>query len=205
MSPSRGAPLEAPAPAPPSSSANTSTTTPPHQAAHAISNNHNSSRSSNHDDAAVTQQSNSALKNAKRNFAYFIHPSSQNNARPARLRTRALLRTLRYVTQFILWRLVRWAKYVAVGTLVAAIGATAFGSVVSGVAWIAAPPTIGASVLAAGVWGTGKFAARRLHARWKTTGGDEGQALRDGVDDAQSGVRVDGGYGLDLGPRAVPW
>ncbi|KIV90141.1 hypothetical protein PV10_07481 [Exophiala mesophila] len=198
MSPSRGAPSEAPAlTTPPSSSATTSTTTTTHTK-------HNHPNISN-DDAAVTQQSNSALKNAKRNFSYFMHPSSPNGPRPARLRTRALLRTLRYVTQFIFWRIVRWAKYVAVGTLVAAIGATAFGSVVSGVAWIAAPPTIGASVLAAGVWGTGKFAARRLHARWKSTGGDEGQALRDSIDDGQSGVRVDGAYGLDLGPRAVPW
>ena len=73
----------------------------------------------------------------------------------------------------------------------------------SGIGWIAAPPTIGASVLMYGVWGVGKFAARRLHMKWKKTGGDVGQEQRERHED--SGVKVDGRFGTEMGPAAVPW
>lgn len=155
------------------------------------------------DDVALTQQSNSALVAARRNFNYLLRPTTTTD-RPGRLRTRALLRTVRYIGQFIIWRLVRWAKYAAVGALVAAVSATAFGSVLSGAAWIAAPPTVGASIIAATIWGVGKFAARRLHRRWQTTGGDEGEALRERAEDqpvAVSGADMGQGAGL----RAMPW
>lgn len=153
------------------------------------------------DEAAIQQQGNSALVNARRNFNYLINPGSPE--RPARLRTRAFLRTFRYISQFIIWRLVRWAKYAAVGALVAAVGATAFGSVVSGVAWIAAPPTIGASVIMAAVWGVGKFAARRLHKRWERSGEDAGEAAREYKDDHP--LKREGTLGQETGPQAVPW
>ncbi len=156
------------------------------------------------DDVAVQQQSKSALVNARRNLNYLISPAASDAAKPPRLRTRALLRTVRYIGQFIIWRLVRWAKYVAVGGLVAAIGATAFGGAITGVAWLAAPPTIGASIVAASVWGVGKFVARRLHHRWQKEGGDRGAELRERVED-QGSVRSEGSYGMDMGPRAVPW
>ncbi|EXJ93898.1 hypothetical protein A1O1_02291 [Capronia coronata CBS 617.96] len=155
-------------------------------------------------DVAVQQQSNSALANARRNLNYLISPTSSNAQRPTRLRTRAFLRTFRYIGQFILWRLVRWAKYVAVGSLVAAIGATAIGGAISGVAWLAAPPTFGASIIAASVWGVGKFAARRLHKKWEKEGGTVGEAMRERIEDGRD-VRGDGSYGTDLGPRATPW
>lgn len=156
------------------------------------------------DEAAVQQQSASALVSARRNLNFLISPTSPNTDKPARFRTRALLRTVRYIGQFIIWRLVRWAKYVAVGALVAAIGATAFGGAISGVAWLAAPPTLGASILAASVWGVGRFAARRLHARWKKDGGDVGEEMRERIAD-QGGVRKEGSYGVEMGPSAVPW
>ena len=157
-------------------------------------------------DSAINQQSSSALVSARRNLNYLVSPNNASTAdRPARLRTRALLRSVRYITQFIFWRLVRWAKYVAVGGLVAAIGATAIGSAVSGVAWVVAPTSIGASVFAAGVWGVGRFAARRLHARWKKYGGDVGVEVMERVEDQSGDVRREGSYGLDVGPRVVPW
>ncbi|OCT50848.1 hypothetical protein CLCR_09198 [Cladophialophora carrionii] len=156
-----------------------------------------------HENAALDQQSNSALVSARRNFNYLISPT--NAERPSRLRTRALLRTVRYVGQFILWRLVRWAKYIAVGSIVAAIGATAIGGAISGVAWVVAPPSIGAGIVAAGIWGVGRFAARRLHAKWKKGGGDMGAEVRERVEDRGSDIRREGSYGMDLGPRAVPW
>ena len=157
----------------------------------------------NEGDTAIQQQSSSALVSAKRNLNYLFSPNSAE--RPGRFRTRALLRSVRYISQFIFWRLVRWAKYVAVGGLVAAIGATAIGGAVSGVAWIAAPTSIGASIFAAGVWGVGRFAARRLHARWTKHGGDVGAEVRERAEDQGSPVRSEGSYGLDVGPRAVPW
>jgi hypothetical protein len=153
------------------------------------------------DDVAIKQQGNTALVNARRNFKYLINPQSSD--RPGRLRTRALLRTFRYIGQFVIWRLVRWAKYAAVGALVAAISATAFGSVITGAAWLAAPPTVGASIIAASVWAVGKFAARRLHKRWERTGGDEGEARREVEED--SPVRREGTIGQEIGPQAVPW
>jgi len=157
-----------------------------------------------HDEIAVQQQSNSALISAKRNLSYLVSPTSPAAEKPVRLRTRALLRTFRYVGQFVIWRLVRWAKYIAVGGLVAAIGATAFGGAISGVAWLAAPPTLGASIVAATVWGIGRFAARRLHKRWKKEGGDAGAAIRERVED-EGPVRSEGSYGTEMGPRAMPW
>ncbi|KIX93532.1 uncharacterized protein Z520_10710 [Fonsecaea multimorphosa CBS 102226] len=154
-------------------------------------------------DTAVQQQSDSALISAKRNLNYLFSPTAAE--KPARFRTRALLRTVRYVGQFIIWRLVRWAKYAAVGALVAAVGATAFGGMISGVAWLAAPPTIGASIIAASIWGVGRFAARRLHKRWKNSGGDVAEEVRERAGDQAGEIRREGSYGLDVGPRAVPW
>lgn len=160
-------------------------------------------RAESHDDRAVSQQSKSALVHARRNFRYLTDPSGTAGDRPARLRTRALLRTLRYLGQFVFWRLVRWAKYAAVGALVAAISATAVGGFLSGAAWIIAPPSIGASIIAASIWGTGKFAARRLHRRWRDTGMDDGEVQRER--DSDSPIKRDGQLGNELGPQATPW
>jgi hypothetical protein len=143
------------------------------------------------------------LINARRNFSYLINPSSPSQ--PARLRTRAFLRTFRYISQFIIWRLVRWAKYAAVGALVAAVGATAFGTAVSGVAWIAAPPTVGASILAATIWGTGRFVARRLHKRWKKSGEDAGEVAREELEDRPVRREETMATGQGAGLNAMPW
>ncbi|KAK5078286.1 hypothetical protein LTR64_003305 [Lithohypha guttulata] len=168
------------------------------------------SHHSTSDDIAVHQQSNSALINARRNFNYLVNPTtSPTTDRPTRLRTRALLRTLRYLTQFIFWRIIRYAKYAAYGAIAAAVSATAIGTFVSGVGWVLAPPSFGASIIAMSVWGTGKFVARRLHRRWQTTGKDAGEERRERVADLsgeEEVVRQAGrGLGSDTGPEAVPW
>jgi hypothetical protein len=152
-----------------------------------------SSSSNASDEFAVDQQSQSALIAAKRNFQYLINPKTQA-AHPSGLRTRALLRTVRYITTFILWRLVRYAKFIAVGAAVAAVGATAFGSVITGVAWIAAPTSIAAAIASATVWSVGKWAARRLHRRWEKTGKDQGVRQREERETTP-----------DLALGAVPW
>jgi len=153
------------------------------------------------DDTAVVQQGNSALTALKRNFKYLVAPSSVSATQQPRLRT------LRYLTQFIFWRAVRWAKNAAVGALVAGISATAIGSVVTGAAWVVAPPTIGGGIVASVVWGVGKFLAGRVHRRWERRGGDEGveRREREEMEMLDSPVRREGSYGVDVGPRAVPW
>ena len=162
-------------------------------------------RSSNSasDDAAVVEQGDTALVSAKRNFSYLINPSIETN-HPSRFRTRALLRSFHYIGKFIFWRLVRYAKYIAVGSLIAAIGATAFGGAITGVAWLAAPPTFGASIIAATVWWTGKWGARRLQRRWgnSTASGEVGD---DRTENVASPVRRDGTWRESTGPEAVPW
>lgn len=163
---------------------------------------------SSSDEVAVHQQSDSALVNARRNFKYLINPTTPAGDRPARLRTRALLRSLRYITQFIFWRLVRWAKYAAVGAVAAAVGATAFGAFASGIGWVLAPPSIGASIVAMGIWKGGSFAAQRLHRRWRETGKDAGQEQRERQEDMSDehvSTRAGRGLGPERGPQAVPW
>lgn len=177
-------------------------TTPATPSSHSVA---SSSHDTNHDHKAINQQSSTALASARRNLSYLINPSAAGTTAPTRLRTRALLRTLRYFTQFIFWRVVRYAKYAAVAAIAAAIGATAFGSVVTGVAWIAAPPTIATSVFASVIWGVGKMLAKRAHKRWEKTGGDAGVVVREEVEDGRGTVRSEGSYGLDVGPGVVPW
>ena len=138
--------------------------------------NNSGTASSNSDDLAVVRQGDSTLALAKRNFSYLMNPTKTAD-HPERLRARALLRTLNYVGRYIFWRIVRYAKYVAIGSLVAAVGATAFGSVISGVAWIVGPTSFGAGIVAAIVWYFGKWGAHRLQRKWgksRTKQGDDG-------------------------------
>ncbi|KAF2084770.1 hypothetical protein K490DRAFT_9815, partial [Saccharata proteae CBS 121410] len=92
----------------------------------------------------------------KSNLSYLINPSSAENA-PTRFRTRAVLRSLRYISIFIFWRVIRYAKYALVGSLTAAIAGTAIGSVASGAAFVIAPPGILAGAGVGLLWGVGKF------------------------------------------------
>jgi hypothetical protein len=167
--------------------------------------NNSGTTSLNSDDLAVVRQGDSALASAKRNFSYLINPTRTAD-HPERLRTRALLRTLNYVGRFIFWRIVRYAKYVAIGSLVAAVGATAFGSVISGVAWIAAPTSFGAGIIAAIVWYFGKWGAHRVQREWgrsRTKQDDEG--IEENLEVMDSPVRRGGTWQQQTGPRVVPW
>jgi hypothetical protein len=98
---------------------------------------------------------------------------------------------------------VRYAKYVTIGSLVTAVGATAFGSVISGVA---APTSFGVSIIAAIVWYFGKWGAHRLQREWgksRTRQGDEG--IKDNPELMDSSVRRDGTWRQQMGPGVVPW
>lgn len=145
-------------------------------------------------------RSSSALQSAKRNLHYLLAPNSPNAPHPAHLRTRALLRSLRFIGIFIFWRIVRYAKYALVGSLVAAIGASAFGGVVSGAAFVLAPPTIASSVGIGMIWMLGKWGFRKMGIAEKVAGNAEGR-----VRSEADGVRADGRLGDVQGPGAVPW
>lgn len=119
----------------------------------------------------VDATSSSALTSAKRNFRFLINPSTSPSG-PLRFRTRALLRTLHYLGVFIFWRVVRYAKYAAMGAAVAALSATAVGSVFSGAAFIAAPPTMVASVGLGLLWTVGQWGFKKAAKRTKKGGKD---------------------------------
>jgi hypothetical protein len=151
-------------------------------------------------DAKANIRSSSALTSAKRNLHYLFAPNNPTTPHPAHLRTRALLRSLRFIGIFVFWRIVRYAKYALVGSIVAAIGASAFGGVVSGAAFVLAPPTLAGSLGIGLIWAVGKWGFRKMRV---------GERL--GVDaqlegkKAREGVRADGQWRDVQGPRAVPW
>ncbi|KAF2819428.1 hypothetical protein CC86DRAFT_413125 [Ophiobolus disseminans] len=149
------------------------------------------------DDTAIDTHSRTALATTKRNIRYLYDPSSAPNAIQSR-RTRTLLRIVRSSLIFVFWRLVRYAKYVAIGSLVATIGAGAVGTVVSGAGFVLAPTGIMGTVLAGSVWGVGRFIVRRVGRRWEHGKGyGEEEEERDGrIGMVDREVR---------GPDAMPW
>lgn len=144
-------------------------------------------------DTKANIKSSSALRSAKQNFQFLFSPDSPTSPRPARLRTRALLRSLRYIGIFIFWRVVRYAKYAVVGSVVAAVGAS---SVFSGAAFVLAPPTILTSLGLGMVWAVGKWGFKKMHV------GEMGVAE---VKESHQTVKKDGQWRDVQGPRATPW
>jgi hypothetical protein len=154
-------------------------------------------RMPSHEEAAIDAHSRSALSNAKHNLRYLYNPQSVTDA-PTRRRTRAVLRLLRSSIIFVFWRLVRYAKYVAIGSLVATIGAGALGTFASGAGFVLAPTGIAGTIMAGSVWGLGKFAVRRIHKRWEK-GHGYGE-MEESIDERRGAVRR-----METGPEAVPW
>lgn len=140
--------------------------------------------------------SSSSLEAAKRNAQFLWDPKS-NNA-PTRRRTRALLRTLRYVGKFIFWRLVRYAKYAAVGAIAAAVAGTTIGSVASGAAFVLAPTGIVGGAGVGLLWGLGKFGWRTLARKVRSGEAHHADARADekAEDDKSETIRP---------PRIDPW
>ncbi|PQE05658.1 hypothetical protein CJF30_00007819 [Rutstroemia sp. NJR-2017a BBW] len=144
-------------------------------------------------------RSSHALTSLKQNINYLIAPSSPNAPRPARLRTRALLRSLHYISVFVFWRVIRYAKYAAVGSIVAALSATTIGSFATGIGWVVAPTGILGCVGMGLMWWVGKWAFRRTRVGRRL---EEG-LVRRGVEG--EGVRGTGEWRDVTGPKAVPW
>jgi len=91
---------------------------------------------------------------------------------------------------------VRYAKYALVGSIVAAVGASAFGGAVSGAAFLLAPPTLATSVGIGLIWAVGKWGFRKMRV---------GEMAAVEVKDSQARVKEDGQWRDVQGPRAVPW
>ncbi|PBP26615.1 hypothetical protein BUE80_DR002432 [Diplocarpon rosae] len=159
-----------------------------------------SSTSQSSTEACASIRSSSALHSAKQSLHFLVAPDSPTSPRPARLRTRALLRSLRFIGVFIFWRVVRYAKYALVGSIVAAVGATAFGGAISGVGFLLAPPTILGSLGIGTAWAVGKWGFRKMGVGEKVV---EGAAREGNV--SRERLKVDGQWRDVQGPRATPW
>lgn len=151
-------------------------------------------------DTKANIRSSSALHDAKRSLHYLFAPDSPNATRPAHLRTRALLRSLRYIGIFVFWRIVRYAKYALVGSVVAALGASAFGGVLSGAAFVLAPPTLLTSIGIGTIWAMGKWGFRKMKVKDRV-----GIAAVEEVKGSKKATNVDGSWRDVQGPRATPW
>ncbi|KAJ4390077.1 hypothetical protein N0V93_007550 [Gnomoniopsis smithogilvyi] len=145
-------------------------------------------------------RSSSALHDAKRSLHYLFAPDSPNAPRPAHLRTRALLKSLRYIGIFVFWRIVRYAKYALVGSVVAAVGASAFGGVLSGAAFVFAPPTLLTSIGIGTIWAMGKWGFRKMKVKDRV-----GVMAVEEVEGSKKATQVDGTWRNVQGPRATPW
>ncbi|KAI5369985.1 hypothetical protein Slin15195_G008630 [Septoria linicola] len=124
---------------------------------------HASSSSSSSSSSPPANRQHDRLSAAKANIKFLVDPKT--GPQPQQLRTRAFLRSVRYLTIFLFWRLVRYAKYAAVGALTAAVASTAIGSVVSGAAFVVAPTGLLGGATVGIVWAVAKFGWRRVHAK----------------------------------------
>ncbi|TKA83638.1 hypothetical protein B0A55_00470 [Friedmanniomyces simplex] len=147
------------------------------------------------------QRETTSLAKAKNAIQYMVDPKS--GAQPTRLRTRAFLRSVRYILIFAFWRLVRYAKYAAVGAAVAAISGTAIGSIFSGAAFLIAPTGILGGAGVGVLWAIGKFGWRRATARVRRGGHEHAEHV-----DPRQDEKADA-EGLKheeiRAPRADPW
>jgi hypothetical protein len=133
---------------------------------------------SHNENAAIDAHSRSALATTKRNLRYLYDPKTAPTSVSSR-RTRAALRVLRSSIIFLFWRLVRYAKYVAIGSLIATIGAGAFGTVISGAGFVLAPTGIMGTIMAGSVWGVGRMVLRRVKRRFGEHG-EHGEEVEEG-------------------------
>lgn len=84
--------------------------------------------------------------------------------------------------------------------MVAAIGASAFGGVISGAAFVLAPPTLMTSVGIGLIWAMGKWGFKKMHIGEKV-----GISAEAEIKESHEGVKTDGQWRDVQGPRAVPW
>ncbi|KAI9637659.1 uncharacterized protein MKK02DRAFT_43586 [Dioszegia hungarica] len=119
--------------------------------------------------------SSSTLQKAKVNLSYLALGSAASVA-PSSLATRSFLTTTRYVLRYAIRRLIRYAKYAAVGAVAALIGGSVLGTLGSGVAFFAAPGLLGGMGIGV-LTAVGKFGWRH-RGNWFRGGYFEGMRQR---------------------------
>ncbi|KAJ8068950.1 hypothetical protein OCU04_002631 [Sclerotinia nivalis] len=153
-------------------------------------------------------RSSSALTSLTQNIQYLISPGSPTSPKPVRFRTRALLRALHSITAFIFWRVIRYAKYAVVGSIVAALSATTIGSFATGIGWVVAPTGIVGVLGMSSLWWVGKwgFSKTQMGKRWERKVEEEADRLeREDREVRKEQVKTDGQWRDVTGPKAVPW
>jgi hypothetical protein len=124
----------------------------------------------------------------RQNLSYLVAPSSTQ--KPGRLRTRAILKTLRYATVFIFWRLIRSLRYALVGSIVGAIGSTMLAPFTGPLAFVIAPPGIIAGAGMGLVWAFARYRWKRFAKTVKDGKVDGADARGDERNDAADGTRA---------------
>jgi hypothetical protein len=149
----------------------------------------------------ASSKSQSVIQRTKTNLAFLANPATAPS--PTSRRTRAFLRTARYTLKFIFWRLVRYAKYAAIGSLTAFVAGTAIGSAVSGVGFILAPTGILGGATVGLLWGVGKIGFRG----WRKFAHKAKQGAGDARLDEKESVKVKELVEKreERGLRADPW
>ena len=146
----------------------------------------------------------SKLQRTRTNLAFLVNPSTATTT-PSSRRTRTFLRTTRYILKFVFWRLVRYAKYAAIGSLAAAVAGTAIGTAVSGVGFIVAPTGILGGALAGLLLGMAKFGWRRFARKAREGNGDARRDEREDAEGERERRREVVEKREEKGLRADPW
>jgi len=139
--------------------------------------------------AGDTVAANSAISKAKRTLSYLYSPSK--NPLPHGLfarKTVILLRTLRYLSIFIIHRVFRSLRYATVGAISAAVAGSAFGTITGGVGFLLAPQGILAGAGVGLLWGLARVGWGMAYKRVRS-----GQA-GDGKVDARADERGETEY-----------
>lgn len=156
------------------------------------------SQSTENHEIAKEARSRSALATTKQNIRYLYDPKSAGKGAVSSRRTRTALRVLRSGIIYVFWRIVCYAKYVAIGSLIATVSAGAIGTFVSGAGFVLAPTGIAGTIIASTVWGIGRFATKRLKKRW-----EKGHGYGDAEEMTEA--RRSRVAQMERGPEALPW
>ncbi|GAB7337225.1 hypothetical protein MBLNU457_g2601t2 [Dothideomycetes sp. NU457] len=150
------------------------------------------------EDLKKGESSHSSLQKINSTAKYLYDP--KHNPAPGRYRTRAFLRTLRYVGIFLFWRLIRYAKYAAVGAITAAVAGTTIGAFASGVGFLIAPTGILGGAGIGLTWAIAKFGWKRF-AKTVKHGDVDGSSARHDEQNEEVDLRRD----VINQPRVDPW
>ncbi|KAK6436897.1 hypothetical protein LTR95_006901 [Oleoguttula sp. CCFEE 5521] len=145
----------------------------------------------------VTTKAKNRLARAADSAKYLYDPKT--GPKPTHFHTRTFLKSLRYFTIFAFWRLVRYAKYAAVGAIAAAVSGTVIGSVVSGAAFAVAPTGIMGGATIGLVWAIAKYGFRRVRTK---AGGRAAQHSNPRLDEKADAGKVEF---QRAPPRIEPW